>query len=50
MSNRESIAMRFSLLVILVAVRARSESVEVVKTDGDLFPLSIIHLNDFHAR
>jgi hypothetical protein len=42
--------MRFLVFFVLIAAWAKIESANVVKADDDLFPLSIIHLNDFHAR
>lgn len=44
-----------TLLVCLAAVHvqrsiATESKPQVATNDGDLFPLSIIHINDFHAR
>jgi hypothetical protein len=44
--------MKLKIIFLLIAVWAKIESASVVRKsdDEDLFPLSIIHLNDFHAR
>lgn len=43
--------MKIIICLLVIAVWAKIESATVVqKTEEELFPLSIIHLNDFHAR
>lgn len=40
-----------AVLIFVVAAGAKVDAASVVRKDvEDLFPLSIIHLNDFHAR
>lgn len=39
----------FLLIIAIIGVKVQAASV-VKKAADDLFPLSIIHLNDFHAR
>lgn len=43
--------MKLLVGLLIIVVWAKIESATVIrKADDDLFPLSIIHLNDFHAR
>lgn len=44
--------MKLLVGLLIIVVWAKIESATVVRklADEDLFPLSIIHLNDFHAR
>lgn len=40
----------FFLLVLAALQLAQSNAAAIVKKNDSLFPLSIIHMNDFHAR